>query len=67
MHPSFVPYRVAGAYVAKRIQDAGMESPEVGVICGSGLSELSEALEGVTLTVSRQYIGPTLRFASQTT
>jgi purine nucleoside phosphorylase len=64
MHPSFVPYRVAGAYVAKRIQDAGMESPEVGVICGSGLSELSEALEGVNLTVSRQYIGPTLRFAS---
>jgi hypothetical protein len=29
-----------------------MESPEVGIICGSGLSGLSNALEGKTLTVS---------------
>ena len=51
MHPSFVPYRVAGAYIAKRLQDEGMENPEIGIICGSGLSELSKTLDGKTLTV----------------
>lgn len=51
MHPSFVPYRVAGAYIAKRLQDEGIDNPEVGIICGSGLSELSQTLEGKTLTV----------------
>lgn len=51
MHPSFVPYRVASAYIAKRLEEAGIEKPVVGIICGSGLSELSKALEGNTLTV----------------
>lgn len=31
--------------------DEGMEFPEVGVVCGSGLSELSNTLEGKTMTV----------------
>lgn len=52
MHPSFIPYRKAGAYIAKRLSDAGIDNPEVGIICGSGLSELSKTLEGKTLTVS---------------
>eukprot|EP00977_Amphora_coffeiformis_P007174 scaffold1564_cov174-Amphora_coffeaeformis.AAC.12 len=51
MHPSFVPYRVAGAYIAQRLEREGIDSPEVGIICGSGLSDLSNALEGKTLTV----------------
>ena len=51
MHPSFVPYRVAGAYLAKRLQEQGIDNPEVGIICGSGLSGLSDTLEGKTLTV----------------
>ena len=51
MHPSFVPYRVAGAYIAKRLADEGMDTPEIGIVCGSGLSGLSEALEGKKLTV----------------
>ena len=51
MNPSFIPYRMAGAYIAKRLREEGIENPEVGIICGSGLSELSEALEGKKLTV----------------
>lgn len=59
MHPSFVPYRVAGAYIAKRLQDEGIDNPEVGIICGSGLSELSKTLEGKTLTVRTKMCGGT--------
>ena len=51
MHPSFIPYRVAGAYIPKRLEDEGLDNPQVGIICGSGLSELSKTLEGKTLTV----------------
>jgi hypothetical protein len=49
VNESFVPYRVAAHYLSGRLQDAGMPFPSVGVICGSGLSELSNALEGQTL------------------
>ena len=52
MNSSFIPYRKAGAYIASRLRQEGMEDPEVGIICGSGLKELSQALEGKTLTVS---------------
>lgn len=55
MDPSFVPYRVAGAYIAKRLQVEGIDNPEVGIICGSGLSELSKTLEGKTLTVRTKH------------
>jgi len=51
MHPTFVPYRVAGAYIAQRLRREGIDNPEVGIICGSGLSDLSTTLEGKTLTV----------------
>jgi len=51
MDESFLPYRVAAHYLAKQLEDAGMPLPVVGIICGSGLSELSKALEGKALTV----------------
>ncbi|KAG7364567.1 purine nucleoside phosphorylase [Nitzschia inconspicua] len=51
MDESFLPYRVAAAYLSKKLEDEGMDFPQVGVICGSGLSELSKALEGQTLAV----------------
>lgn len=50
--PSFIPYRLAGAYLTKELQKAGMESPSVGIICGSGLSGLSNCLQEPTLTIS---------------
>jgi len=51
MHVSFVPYRLAAAYLRKRLEDEGMPMPDVGIICGSGLAGLSETLQGKTLTV----------------
>jgi purine-nucleoside phosphorylase len=51
MDESFLPYRVAAAFLSKRLKEEGMELPKIGVICGSGLSELSKALEGRTVTV----------------
>jgi purine nucleoside phosphorylase len=51
MEPAFIPYRVAAAYLQDRLNEARIEHPLVGVICGSGLSGLSNALEGKTLTV----------------
>ena len=48
---SFIPYRLAGNYLTERLQQAGMPLPTIGIICGSGLSELSKALQGPTLTV----------------
>lgn len=49
INESFLPYRVAAHYLSDCLKKAGMEFPTVGVICGSGLSELSKALEGKTL------------------
>ena len=51
MDPSFVPYRAAAAFLKKKLSAAGVASPTVGIICGSGLSGLSSTLEGPTLTV----------------
>ena len=51
MDPSFVPYRIASAYLIEKLEECGMQLPTVGIICGSGLSELASALEGKTLTV----------------
>ena len=48
---SFVPYRLAGAYLQERLQKAGISHPVVGIICGSGLSGLADTLQGTTLTV----------------
>ena len=46
---SFVPYRVAAHYLSERLKEHGIAMPTVGIICGSGLSELSKALDGRTL------------------
>lgn len=51
MDSSFVPYRVAASYLSKTLEKQGIQRPVVGIICGSGLSGLSGALEGETLTV----------------
>lgn len=51
MDESFVPYRVAAHYLTQQLEESGMDMPIVGVICGSGLSELSKTLEGKTMTV----------------
>jgi purine nucleoside phosphorylase len=46
---SFIPYRVAAQYLSEKLKENGTPFPIVGVICGSGLSELSDALDGKTL------------------
>jgi len=47
----FLPYRIAADFLARKLAEESMEFPSVGVICGSGLSELSNTLEGKTLSV----------------
>ena len=51
MDETFKPYRRAAAYLQKRLQDENVPLPALGVICGSGLSELSETLEGKKLRI----------------
>lgn len=51
MDASFIPYRLAGAYLIERLQNEGIRLPTIGIICGSGLSGLSHTLEGATLTI----------------
>ena len=51
MNKDFAAYRIAGSYLWNKLSDNDMEFPLVGVICGSGLSELSKALEGPTMVV----------------
>lgn len=52
MDATHVPYRIAATYLWKRLKDDGISMPVVGIICGSGLSGLSDTLEGKTLTVN---------------
>jgi purine-nucleoside phosphorylase len=52
MDSTHVPYRMAASYLLDRLKEATHISlPVVGIICGSGLSGLSDTLEGPTLTV----------------
>jgi len=51
MDNSFIPYRLAAAYLKRRLEEEGIVLPTAGVICGSGLSGLSKTLEGKTLCV----------------
>lgn len=51
MDESFIPYRLAAAFIKQKLEDSGQPQPTIGVICGSGLSGLSSALEGDTLTI----------------
>lgn len=49
---SFGAYRLAAEYIRNRLKDVGQKMPEVGIICGSGLSGLSKTLSGDTCTIS---------------
>jgi purine-nucleoside phosphorylase len=55
MDPTHVPYRIAAAYLLERLERAegfsSSQRPSVGIICGSGLSELSQTLAAPTLTI----------------
>lgn len=51
MDPSFIPYRHASSYLKTKLRESGTSSPSVGIVCGSGLSGLSDTLEGPTLSV----------------
>jgi purine-nucleoside phosphorylase len=46
MNPNFIPYRKAAAYLQEQLREKNLPLPQIGIICGSGLSELSEAFEG---------------------
>lgn len=54
MDVTHVPYRIAAAYLQQRLESVqGLsKAPRVGIICGSGLSELSNTFEEPRLTVS---------------
>jgi purine-nucleoside phosphorylase len=53
---TFVPYRIAAAYLRDRLIEAGITTlPSVGIICGSGLSGLSEALESSSQQLAVAY------------
>ncbi|KAL7530635.1 hypothetical protein ACHAWF_003459 [Thalassiosira exigua] len=45
LHPAHVPYRRAASHVLSLLKKSGVPSPEVGIVCGSGLSGLSDALD----------------------
>jgi purine-nucleoside phosphorylase len=51
MDPTFVPYRVAAAFLKEKLETRGLACPLVGIVCGSGLSGLSDSLEGEIVTV----------------
>ncbi|CAB9522339.1 Purine nucleoside phosphorylase 1 [Seminavis robusta] len=51
MDESFIPYRRAASYLLHRLKEEGIALPVLGVICGSGLSGLSDTLEGKKLRV----------------
>jgi len=64
MDASFAPYRIAGAFLEEKIEQEGIANPTIGIICGSGLSGLSDALSGKIVTVKYSDIPG---FPSQTT
>ena len=45
MDPSHVPYRLAGKYLNDELAKKNRELPQVGIVCGSGLSGLAATLE----------------------
>jgi len=51
LNESFIPYRQAAHYLWNKMHDQGIEFPLVGIVCGSGLSELSKTLDGKIMTV----------------
>lgn len=55
MDPSFLPYRQAAKHILSIIESNNIEKPLIGIICGSGLSGLSEAMTS-TYTISYKNI-----------
>jgi len=55
MHPTFVPYRLASAYLLELLESEEMTTPSVGIICGSGLSGLASALDAQSKTLTVKY------------
>lgn len=54
LHPTHVPYRLAASYILSILKEYDVPAPKVGIICGSGLSGLSKALD-VDTTVTIPY------------
>ena len=44
MDPNFIPYRLAASYLIKILESNGIPMPKIGIVCGSGLSGLSNSL-----------------------
>ncbi|KAL7438884.1 hypothetical protein ACHAXH_006062 [Discostella pseudostelligera] len=45
LDPSHVPYRLAASYILSQLELHSIQPPKIGIICGSGLSNLSNALD----------------------
>ncbi len=45
LDPSHVPYRLAASYILSQLELHSIQPPKIGIICGSGLSTLSNALD----------------------
>ena len=45
LDPSHVPYRLAASYILSQLELHSIQPPKIGIICGSGLSGLSNALD----------------------
>lgn len=45
LHPTHKPYRLAASYISRTLKKHNTAAPTIGVICGSGLSGLSAALD----------------------
>jgi purine-nucleoside phosphorylase len=54
LHPTHVPYRLAASYILSTLKEYDVPPPTIGIICGSGLSGLSKALD-VNSTVTIPY------------
>ena len=54
LHPTHVPYRLAASYILSTLKEYDVAPPKIGIICGSGLSGLSKALD-VDTTVTIPY------------
>mmetsp|Transcript_43894 Transcript_43894/g.92359 ORF Transcript_43894/g.92359 Transcript_43894/m.92359 type:complete len:409 (-) Transcript_43894:365-1591(-) len=56
LHPTHVPYRRAASYILTKLQSTGdIPSPVVGIVCGSGLSNLSQALDPTSPKITIPY------------
>jgi len=52
---SHVPYRRAASYVISQLEAKSIALPRVGIVCGSGLSSLSQTLDATSAQVTIPY------------